>query len=127
MSLKELLISLSDNLRDMILEDFDQLPIGILDLRKTKVTTFDLENGEIKFDLYLPIPVDNFDQMVRFTVNKYVAKLKKLADKYFPRRDICLWDLYYQLPHVKWSFRKDWMPPFDGTYSVKRDITVTNV
>lgn len=99
------------------MEEFDQLPIGLLDMHKSRLQTFDLENGEIEFELYLPIPVDNLDELMRFTVKKYVAKLKNMADKYFPRRDFCLWDLYYSLPHMKWSVRKDWIPPYDGRIS----------
>ncbi|WAR23117.1 APLP-like protein [Mya arenaria] len=132
MSLKELLQSLSDKLRSKVLEEFNQLPIGLLDLHKSKVTTFDLQKGEIEFDLYLPIPVENFDELMSITVDKYMTKIEKMVDKYFPRRDICLWDLYYSLPHVQWS-HKDWVPPFDvdllscftafGTISGKQHLT----
>jgi len=41
MSLRKLLTKLVQKIRAKIMEDFNQLP-------------FDLENGEIEFDLYLP-------------------------------------------------------------------------
>ena len=114
MSIKEFLVMVLGKVRSKVMEEFDELPLGILDLHKSRVVSFDLENGEVEFDLHLPIPVDNFDELMRFTVQKYTAKLKKMADKYFPRRDICLWDLYYKLPHMSWSVNKDWVPPYDG-------------
>lgn len=117
MSLKEFIQTALTKVRFLVMEEFNQLPIGLLDMHKSRFQTFDLENGEIEFDLYLPIPVDNFDELMRFTVKKYVAKLKNMADKYFPRGDFCLWDLYYSLPHMKWSVRKDWIPPYDGRIS----------
>lgn len=110
---------LASKIRAKVIEEFDELPLGLLDLHKSNIKTFDLENGEVEFDLYLPIPVDNFDELMRFTVQKYVAKLKKMVDKYFPRRDFCLWDIYYKLPHMQWNFNKDWVPPFDGKYNIR--------
>lgn len=124
-SLRELLQKTLDTIRSKFMEEFKALPLGLLDLHKSKVTTFDLENGEVEFDLYLPIPMENFDEVMKFTAEKYMRKLKKMVDKYFPRRDICLWDMYYSLPPVRWSMRKDWIPPFDvfGTVSGKQHLT----
>lgn len=96
------------------MENFNDLPLGLLDLHKSKMVTFDLEKGEIEFDLYLPIPMDNFKSLMKMTYDRYMKKIKAVADKYFPRRDICLSDFYYRLPHVRWSMSKDWTPPFDG-------------
>lgn len=117
--MRELLQEMLNTIRSKVMEEFKELPLGLLDLHKSKVTTFDLENGEIEFDLYLPIPMDDFNEMMKLTYDKYMRKLEKMMDKYFPRRDICLWDFYYRLPHVRLSMRKDWIPPFDGKYILK--------
>lgn len=113
MPLRQLLTTMMEKIRSKVMEEFDVLPIGLLDLHKSKVTTFDLKKGEIEFDLYLPIPVENFEELISFSVKKHMAKMSKMVEKYFPRRDICLWDFYYNLPPVKWA-NKDWVPPFDG-------------
>ena len=117
MTLRQLIDKVLDKVSEELIKEFGQLPLGLLDLHNSKFTTFDLDNGEIEFDLYLPIPMENFDELVRFSFEKYTTKLKKMFDKYFPRRDFCLWDMYYKLPPVQWSMEKDWMPPFDGLYS----------
>ncbi|XP_053394173.1 apolipophorins-like [Mercenaria mercenaria] len=124
-SLRELIQKALDTIRSKVMDEFHVLPLGLLDLHKSKVITFDLENGEVEFDLYLPIPMDDFDAVMKLTADRYMRKMKALADKYFPRRDICLWDLYYRLPHVRWSMRKDLVPPFDvfGTVSGKQHFT----
>ena len=115
-TLRELIDKVVEKARAELMKEFDQLPLGLLDLHKSKVTTFDLDNGEIEFDLYLPIPMENFEKLMRFSLEKYAAKLTKLADKYFSRRDFCVWDMIYKLKPVQWSMEKDWMPPFDGMF-----------
>ena len=110
----DLITKASGTVRERMIAEFNQLPIGLLDLHKSRFTTFDLENGEIEFDLYLPIPMENFEKMMRFTLEKYKKKLYKMADKYFPRHDFVLSDFYYSFPPVQWSMMRDWVPPFDG-------------
>ncbi|KAH3831766.1 hypothetical protein DPMN_105036 [Dreissena polymorpha] len=124
LSAKDMVETVLQMLRDQVLSDFKQLPLGLLDLPKSRVTTFDLVNGNVEFDLYLPIPMENFEDAMKFTMSGYLSKLQGLADKYFPRGDFCLWDLYYRLPPVRWSAQKDWIPPFDavGTISGKQHI-----
>ena len=107
-----------------LMKEFGQLPLGIFDLHKSKFTTFDLDNGEIEFDLYLPIPMENFEKLMRFTVEKYTAKLKKMLDKYFPRRDFCMWDMVYKFKPVQLSMEKDWMPPFDSRFSAQKSSQI---
>jgi hypothetical protein len=113
-SLRELIQNIHDAIRSKVMENFNDLPLGLLDLHKSKVVTFDLQKGEVEFDLYLPYPMENFKSLMKMTYDRYMKKVKALADKYFPRRDICLSDFYYRLPHVRWSMSKDWTPPFDG-------------
>ena len=113
-TLRELIDKVVEKARAELMKEFDQLPLGLLDLYKSKFTTFDLDKGEIEFDLYLPIPMKNFEKMMKFSFENYVAKLKKMFDKYFPRRDFNVWDIIYRLKPVQWAMEKDWVPPIDG-------------
>ncbi|KAL4235628.1 hypothetical protein ACF0H5_004023 [Mactra antiquata] len=124
-SVKELVQNLHYYLRQKIMEEFNELPIGLLDLHKSKVITFDLDKGEVEFDLYLPMPMKDFNALMKMSVMKHIEKLKLKFDKYFPRRDICVQDFFYNLPPVQLATKPDITPPFDvfGIVSGKQHFT----
>ncbi|KAL3868012.1 hypothetical protein ACJMK2_040851 [Sinanodonta woodiana] len=116
-NIKQLSDMIYDEVHSLIQAELEHLPVGILELHKSRVSVFNLEKGAVEFELYLPVQIENLQRILTFNIDKYVeklqAKLKQLKEKYFPRMDISVWDpIYYFMPVS--GNPLDWIPPFEA-------------
>ncbi|KAL3868031.1 hypothetical protein ACJMK2_040870, partial [Sinanodonta woodiana] len=109
-NIKQLSDMIYDEAHSLIQAELEHLPVGILELHKSRVIVFNLEKVAVEFELILTFNIDKY-------VEKLQAKLKQLKVKYFPRMDISVWDpLYYFMPVS--GNPLDWIPPFDAYATV---------
>lgn len=90
---------LMDWIREEVEKEISDIKATILNLKKTTLTVYDPEHGEIQAEIHLPIPVKSLDVIPE--VNVDFSRLQK----YVPEMPTI------QLPTVDVT---KWLPPYDG-------------
>jgi len=79
-------------------------------LENTGFTVFDPRNGEIQFELWLPLELNTLKEFPDISIETLKKEWSKLKEKYWPESDYSFWDTYYKFKPTK--NYADWIPPF---------------
>lgn len=102
------------DVRKFIVEDIAEMKI--LGFDKSKVITFDPENGNIELNIYVPTRMETLDRLPKIPVTKFRNLMKDMVGKVktvIPDTDFCFWDVYYRFRPASLN-PIDWIPPFKG-------------
>jgi len=81
-----------------------------LRLDSDRLITFNPSEGQIEFQLYVPVDLPELQKVNFMDLNGWVDDLKEKAMSYVPDFDYSIWDTYYKYkPSTDVS---NWLPPF---------------
>ncbi|XP_062612312.1 LOW QUALITY PROTEIN: uncharacterized protein LOC134274081 [Saccostrea cucullata] len=112
--LMDIATQMHGDIKKFIVEDI--IEMKILGLDKSRVISFDPENGKIEVDIYLPTKMETLDRLPKIPVTKFRNVMKDVAGKVqtiIPDTDFCFWDVYYRFRPASLN-PIDWIPPFKG-------------
>jgi len=81
-----------------------------LHLDSDRLITFNPREGQIEFQLYVPVDLPELQKISFMDVNGWVDDLKDKAMSYVPDFDYSIWDTYYK--YKPSSDVSNWLPPF---------------
>ncbi|RUS82211.1 hypothetical protein EGW08_010025 [Elysia chlorotica] len=110
----------SEMTKNILLIELGKLKKTIMDFRKSRVTVYDPEKGELQFEMFLPIPLKSLYEAPELNPERYIAHARRLVETHvdkvkdmLPSSNFSLWDLYYD--NVPSTNPSDWVPPFDAS------------
>ncbi|XP_069109750.1 uncharacterized protein, partial [Argopecten irradians] len=109
--------SVYNHIMEIIEEEIESLKSVITDLEKTKITVFDIANGEVQTDTYLIVPMKSLKSLPGIDMVHHYNKIRSFIP------DTSKWGkIVDNLPSSDVS---TWMPPFDvyGTVEGNRFTT----
>nr|XP_034313736.1 apolipophorins isoform X7 [Crassostrea gigas] len=112
--LMDIATQMHSDIKKFIVEDIAEMKI--LGLDKSRVITFDPENGNIEVEIYMPTGMETLDRLPKIPVTKFRNVMKDFAGKVqtvIPDSDFNLWDIYYRVRPAS-LHPIDWIPPFKG-------------
>ncbi|GFO03307.1 apolipophorin [Plakobranchus ocellatus] len=111
---------LSEMTKNLLLMELAKMKRTIMDFRKSRVTVYDPEHGELQFELYLPVPLKSLYDEPQLNPELYITQAQRLlyspveqVTKLLPDSNSSMWDMYYD--HVPSTKPEDWVPPFDAS------------
>lgn len=103
---------LYDNAVFAINAEITQLRNDVLNLDKFRVIVYDPKEGNIKFQIYLPVDITSLQVLPSLSIQKYLNKAKAFGHRYLPGPGYCLWDTYYR--YAPTTGLRNMIPPFTG-------------
>ncbi|XP_064626174.1 apolipophorins-like [Lineus longissimus] len=92
---------------------FKKMIDNYMRLENTGFTVFDPRNGEIQFELWLPLELNTLREFPDISLETLKVEWTKLKNKYWPESDYSFWDTYYKFkPNTDYF---DWIPPFKAS------------
>ena len=91
--------AISDWVREEIENEIADIKATVLRFKKTTLTVYDLEHGEIQAEVHLPIPLKSLDALP--TVDVDMSSMEDLIPR-IPSISLPSWN------------ESSWLPPYDG-------------
>ncbi|XP_076440191.1 uncharacterized protein LOC143279842 [Babylonia areolata] len=105
--------------KDIALLEITRVKNAVVDLDKSRVIVFDPQNGELQFEIYLPVALKSFSEPPDLQVTKYVNRIRSWAATYIPSPRHSLWTtINNYLPNMDTD---TWLPPFTANAYVMGD------
>ncbi|XP_053393703.1 uncharacterized protein LOC123525510 [Mercenaria mercenaria] len=104
--------AVADWIREEIEKEISDIRATVMNLLKSKVTVYDLKNGEIQMEFHLPVPLKSLDVIPKVDFMPYVVKAKS----YIPNMPSL------SMPSTDVT---TWLPPFDAMATVEGNKITT--
>ncbi|KAL8574007.1 hypothetical protein ACOMHN_029454 [Nucella lapillus] len=99
-----------DLAKDITLLEITRIKNAVVDLDKSRVIVFDPLNGELQFEIYLPVSLKSLAEPPDLRVMKYINRVRSWAATYIPTPGRSLWTtINNYLPNMD---PDTWLPPF---------------
>merc|ERR1719410_1742161 len=115
--MKSLMEAFYQLVREEIEEEFSILKHAVANLKGTKATVFDLSNGEIQMDTYLPIAMQSLTTLPTVSLSKHYQKMKS----YIPTTS--RWGSVAD--YIPDSDMYNWIPPFRASARMEGGHIIT--
>lgn len=90
--------------REEISKEISAIRDSVLNLEKSAVTVYDVENGDIQIEFYLPVALENLQSFPKLKVLTVLRKFKSMIPGYG-------FDFCDYIPDTDYA---NWIPPFSG-------------
>lgn len=96
--------------KDVTLLEITRIKNAVVDLDKSRVIVYDPVNGEMQFEIYLPVPLKSLAEPPDVRLTKYANRVKSWMATYVPSPRHSLWTTINN--HMPNMDSTTWLPPY---------------
>lgn len=98
--------------RDVTLLEITRIKNAIVDLDKSRIIIFDPQNGEMQFEVYMPVSMKSLAEAPDLRLNKYINRIRSWTATYIPTPRHSFWT--YLNKYLPSTDSDMWILPFSG-------------